>query len=196
MESLDATDWELEYDDSERDPDVLDLEDEAQANTRLRSLKHWREELKRVHDIYDEEKNRIMSWKSTLENRINKRIAWNENALKCFLWSTNKKTIDLPYGVLKRRKGMERIDVVLEDTFVDWCGKGGHLDLCHTKLTPDKKAIKSFVQESGEEPPGVELNVSEDSFSVTISRNAQNRPLVDGFVRNKQTEQFGENDYI
>ena len=31
METLDVTDWELEYDNTERDPDVLELKDEVQA---------------------------------------------------------------------------------------------------------------------------------------------------------------------
>ena len=35
METLDVTDWELEYGNTERDPDVLELEDEVQAGKRL-----------------------------------------------------------------------------------------------------------------------------------------------------------------
>ena len=31
METLDVKDWELEYDNTERDPDVLELEEEVQA---------------------------------------------------------------------------------------------------------------------------------------------------------------------
>tara|TARA_R110000744_G_scaffold178725_3_gene297742 strand:- start:7172 stop:7753 length:582 start_codon:yes stop_codon:yes gene_type:complete len=172
MNILEDVDWEQEYDDmiavEGEDAIPLELEAEADANKRLRSMRYWIKEMIRVDELYDEELSRLQAWYKKHQTRIKKRILWNEDALKAYLWSTNLKSIDLPEGVLKRRKGSERIDVVLDEVFIDWCQKGGH-DLFRTKHQPDKAAIKKFVKDSGEEPPGVELNVGEDSFSVALS---------------------------
>ena len=44
-----------------------------------------------------------------------------------------------------------------------------HDTLIRVKKAVDKKAALQFVKDTGEEPPGLELNVSEDSFSLDVS---------------------------
>ena len=123
----------------------------------------------RVRDLHAAEQDRIDAWLSKHERRIGKRIDWNKLALQELLWNSQRKTIDLPSGKLSRRKGRERIDVVLEETFLQGAMNGDHEDLVSTTPSPDKKAITAYVKDCGEEPPGVELNISPDSFSVTLA---------------------------
>lgn len=181
---MDTEQFELEYDQAvelhTRDvfdvdstenatPPPLTLEIEADAERRLQALRYWQSELDRVRDLHAAEQDRIDAWLSKHERRIGKRIDWNKLALQEFLWNSQRKTIDLPSGKLSRRKGRERIDVVLEETFLQWAMNGDHEDLVRTTTSPDKKAITAYVKDCGEEPPGVELNISPDSFSVTLA---------------------------
>jgi phage host-nuclease inhibitor protein Gam len=106
--------------------------------------------------------------------RVRKRIDWCEMTLQTFLEGTGKKSMSLPYGKLQRRDGIERIDMVLEETFVDWATKSDHEWLLRSRTTvrPDKIAIKRFVKNTGEMPPGVEVTKNEESFSAKPDPNA------------------------
>jgi hypothetical protein len=150
-------------------PPPLSLEIEADADRRLRALRYWQSEMERVRALHCVELERIEGWLDRHERRINKRMDWNKLALQEFLWDSGRKTIDLPSGKLSRRKGRERIDIVLEETFLQWA-MNGHEELTRTKITPDKKAITAYVKDTSEEPPGVEFNISLDSFSVTLAK--------------------------
>jgi phage host-nuclease inhibitor protein Gam len=55
---------------------------------------------------------------------------------------------------------------VLEDTFINWAEKSGNEQLLRTAIKPDKGAILAYVKSTGEEPPGVELNESDESFTA------------------------------
>ena len=138
------------------------------ANYRLRALDYWLRELEEQREIAATERTRIDLWLESQERRIQKRIDWCERTLRLFLEGTGKKSMSLPYGKLQRRAGRERIDVVLEDTFVDWAEKSGNEQLLKARTTvkPDKAAILAYVKTTGEEPPGVELNKSDESFTA------------------------------
>ena len=123
----------------------------------------------KVNVLAAEELRRIESWKEAQRKRIEKRISWNNEALRNWMWSTNKKTVSLPSGTLRRRVGRDRIDVVLEETFLQWAENAGLDALMRVRRSPNKKAITAYVKETGEEPPGVELNRASDTFSVDVS---------------------------
>ena len=136
------------------------------ANYRLRALDYWLRELEEQREIAATERTRIDMWLESQERRIQKRIDWCETTLRLYLEGTGKKSMSLPYGKLQRRAGRERIDVVLEDTFVDWAEKSGNEQLLRTTVKPDKSAILAYVKATGEEPPGVELNKGDESFTA------------------------------
>lgn len=169
---MEVEDFEAEYDDHVHDlgedtPPSINMA--ADADRRLRSIRYWQGELDKVEALAEAEMQRVEAWLAKHEVRIRKRIHWNRDALQIYLWGTDQKTIDLPSGKLKRRKGRERIDIVLEETFLQWAEHNKMEDMIRIKRSPDKKAVAAYVKESGEEPPGVELNVSEDTFSVDIT---------------------------
>lgn len=138
-----------------------------QANARLRALDYWLKEQCRVREIATGEINLVEMWLARQERKIQRRIDWNEKMLRAYLEGTGRKSVELPYGTLRIRKGRERVDVVLEETFIDWAEKAGMDDtLVRVRKSPDKKAIGQYVRDTGEEPPGVLLNRGEDSFSV------------------------------
>ena len=137
-----------------------------EANYRLRALDHWLRELEEQREIAATERTRIDGWLESEERRIQKRIDWCETTLRLYLESTGNKSMSLPYGKLQRRAGRERIDVVLEDTFINWAQNSGNEQLLRTAIRPDKGAILAYVKSTGEEPPGVELNESDESFTA------------------------------
>ena len=151
-----------------------DIQTTDDANRRLRALNHWLLELEDVRAVAAKEHDRIKARLEGEVQQIQKHIDWCEMTLKRFLDGTGKKSMSLPYGKLQRRAGRERIDVVLEETFVDWATKSGKEWLLRSRTTvrPDKIAIKHFVENTGEMPPGIELTKNEESFSAKPDPNA------------------------
>tara|TARA_R100000234_G_C4999885_1_gene179790 strand:+ start:2192 stop:2713 length:522 start_codon:yes stop_codon:yes gene_type:complete len=167
----DDEDYEREYREhlgEDEQPMPVLCESAIEANDRLRALDYWRKEKSSVESVASEEMGRIEVWRDRELRRVEKRIAWNENILREYLEARGKSTLSLPYGTLKARKGRERIDVPQEEVFLHWAEVSGRSDLVRKKETvsPDKKKILEWVRETGEEPPGVELNKGADTFSV------------------------------
>jgi len=165
-ENLFSQEFENDYRDAQDAEENTPSGSTSIANDRLRALDYWLRELEEQRKIAATERTRIDSWLESQERRIQKRIDWCETTLRLFLEGTGKKSMSLPYGKLQRRAGRERIDVVLEDTFVDWAEKSGNEQLLRTTVKPDKGAILAYVKTTGEEPPGVELNKGDESFSA------------------------------
>ena len=160
-------DVEAEFNREGQEPTPLHLGSDSDADKRLRSLRYWQRKLDDVNAFAAEESYRIDAWQERQAQIIQKRIDWNKDALQFYMQGTGEKTVDLPNGTLKMRKGRERVEVVLEETFIDWADKTGmHDTLVRFQRSPDKKAIGQYIRDTGEEPPGVELRRADDSFSV------------------------------
>ena len=93
----------------------LALETHSDADRRLRSIRYWQGELEKIRETAAVEYERVEAWVEKHEQRINKRLKWNEDALRPYLWSTGKKSVDLPSGQIRRRVGRERVEVVPPD---------------------------------------------------------------------------------
>ncbi len=145
MNAEQTEDFELEYEElyeaAGDDPDPINVRMETDAERRLRSMRYWESELVKIEELVLEETERIEVWAKRHRDRIHKRLIWNSQALEAYLFSTDKKTIDLPSGTLRRRKGRSRIDVVLEETFMQWAENNKMEEMIRVKRSPDKKAI-------------------------------------------------------
>jgi hypothetical protein len=89
---------------------------------------------------------------------------WN---LEQFMRSTGEKTIRLPRGVLKIRKGRDRVAVVAMELFLKAGQKLGLLRTIPESYSPDVQAILDHVKRTGEIPEGVEFIPAENRFSYT-----------------------------
>lgn len=158
-----------EIDDGETGPEdeaEIAVTDEPAANSSLRAYRHWRDRIRAWEAEYAAEKERLDRRLAQLKEKAEGRMAWHERALEAFLGDRRK--VECFEGVIKRVKGRERIEVTLPETFVDWAEKSGRGALVRVKKEPDKRAIAAYVKETGELPPGTDLNRADDSFKIEV----------------------------
>ena len=154
-------------------PAPLVLTADDQANKSLRAVAFWEKERAAIVAQANTEIDRLRAWMDTETERIDRRIMWHQQGLTAFMLASGKKTLRMAYGTLKRIAGRESVEVEDETVFFDWVGSlpesvQAEFSLVRTKYSPDKKAIMSYVQQVGEEPPGVEVVTGEDTVTITV----------------------------
>lgn len=146
---------------------------EQQAEQSLRAVRYWRTEIERINAHAEAEAARIVDWATAEVKKLERRVQWHEQGLFAYLESTGKKTVKLINGTLKRLAGRERTEVDAEK-FIPWAENGGHADLVRVKVEPIKKAISQWVKANGGElPPGVDIQMGDDSYSVVTDQTGR-----------------------
>jgi|TARA_R110001583_G_scaffold156401_1_gene308107 hypothetical protein len=162
-------DWFSEWEDiqlsDQRHCEVVGSDD---AERRLWVIKMLDAEAKELEAHYNNELARLEDWKEKEGAKLQRQRSWLERGLRAFLEGADKQSITLINGKLSIRKGRERIVVEDEAAFV--------MSMQETEFVserflhkPDKKAILAHIKATGEIPEGVDLVVSDDSFTVTTS---------------------------
>jgi hypothetical protein len=83
--------------------------------------------------------------------------------------SSGDKTLNLPHGQLKLRKGRDRIAVVAMDQFLKVGQKLGLLRKVPESVTPDLHAILNHVKRTGDIPAGVEVIPADVKFTYSTN---------------------------
>jgi hypothetical protein len=74
----------------------------------------------------------------------------------------------LPHGILKMRKGRDKVSVVQMEAFLKVAGKLGLVRSVPESITPDNQAILNRIKATGDIPAGVEYFPAETKFTYTI----------------------------
>jgi phage host-nuclease inhibitor protein Gam len=77
------------------------------------------------------------------------------------------KTVKLPHGTLKARKLPDKWEYD-DETIIEWAKANARIELIRVKAEPDKQAIKQYVKETGEVPPGVTVTTQGIKFDVEV----------------------------
>lgn len=174
MEQIAEPEFETEYDaldsffqDDEAPARVPEagVYHDAQAEAHLRALRYWRTCRTEAEAHAEAEMYRIKTWLDAETSRIDRRIQWHEGGLRAFLEQTGKKTVKLIYGTLKRIAGRARVDCTDFLAFKRW-NDLNDVALVRVKMEPDKKAITTYIKETGEIPDGCDLVTGEDTFKI------------------------------
>jgi hypothetical protein len=75
----------------------------------------------------------------------------------------------LPHGILKLRKGRDKVAVVAMEQFLEKAQTLGFLRTIPESYTPDVQAVLAYIKRTGEVPPGVEFIPAETKFSYTTN---------------------------
>jgi hypothetical protein len=81
----------------------------------------------------------------------------------------SEKTIRLPHGTLKLRKGRDKVIITAMDAFLTVAHKLGFLKKIPEAYNPDNQAILAYVKTTGEIPPGVEFIPADNKFSYSTN---------------------------
>jgi hypothetical protein len=105
---------------------------------------------------------------------LDKKRAWLLFNLEAFARSSGEKTLRLPHGVLKMRKGRDKVAVVEMEAFLKVAGKMGLVKSIPECITPDNQAILNRIKTTGEIPAGVEYFPGETKFTYTTIGESKN----------------------
>lgn len=141
--------------------------DRLSADQILAAIAKLEEGMAEINDLCDKELKLVEEYRSNELARLDKKRSWLEFNLDGFMRSTGEKTLRLPHGVLKLRKGRDRAVVVVLEQFLKVGPKMGLVRTVPEELAPDLQAIVNHIKTTGEIPAGVEYIAADTKFSYT-----------------------------
>jgi len=141
--------------------------DKLRADQLLAAVGVLEEQMAEVNKLADDEASLIEEYRSNELARLDKKRSWILFNLEGFMRSSGEKTIRLPHGILKLRKGRDRVAVAAMEEFLKSGGKLGLLRTIPESFSPDLQAIVDHIKRTGEVPQGVEFIPAEIRFSYT-----------------------------
>jgi len=137
-----------------------------------------------VNDLVDKEMKLLEEYRSNELARVDKKRSWLVFNLEGYARSTGEKTMRLPHGILKLRKGRDKVAVTAMEEFLKKAQALGFLRAIPESYTPDTQAVLAHIKRTGEVPPGVEFIPAETKFSYTTNGDSNGERQRDG----EQTE--------
>lgn len=143
------------------------------ADLLLLELKKLLSEISQNFETAEKEVEIIKEWAIKKNSKLQDRIDFLEKRLYKFILEQDKKTIDLANGVLRLRKGREKI--VVEDPVKLLSLPYSEELVSHKEETiPNLTKIKEFINRSGKVPEGVRIipgNEQEFSYKLKGENN-------------------------
>jgi hypothetical protein len=135
----------------------------------LKAVSVLDQQMECVNTLTDAEIALLEEYRTRELNRLEKQRAWLLFHLEAYARSTGEKTIRLPYGSLKLRKGKDRVAIVSIESFLP---KGQLLGLIRQipeSNAPDVQAILAYIKRTGDIPPGTEFIQGDTKFSYSTN---------------------------
>jgi hypothetical protein len=144
--------------------------DRLRADQILAAIAKLEEGMAEVNVLCDSELKLIEEYRASEINRLDKKRSWLLFNLDGFMRTTGEKTLRLPHGTLKLRKGRDRVAVVAMEQFLKIGQKLGLVRKIPESVAPDLQAILNHVRTTGEVPPGIEVIPAEVKFSYSTTK--------------------------
>ena len=143
--------------------------DRLRADQLLSAVAVLESHMSDVNELVDKEIRLLEEYRSNELSRLERKRSWLVFNLDGFMRSTGEKTIRLPHGILKLRKGKDRIAVVAMEKFLAIGKKLGLLRSVPESFSPDIQAILTRIKTTGEIPEGIEFIPGEPKFSYNTN---------------------------
>lgn len=137
-----------------------------------------------VNELVDKEMKLLEEYRSSELARLDKKRSWLVFNLEGYARSTGEKTMRLPHGILKLRKGRDKVAVTALEEFLKKAQALGFLRTVPESYMPDTQAVIAHIKRTGEVPPGIEYIPAETKFSYTTNGESNGERQRDG----EQTE--------
>jgi Bacteriophage Mu Gam like protein len=147
--------------------------DRLRADQLLAAVAVLEGHMEEVNQLVEQEIRLLEEYRSSELSRLDKKRSWLVFNLDGFMRTTGDKTIRLPHGVLKLRKGRDHVVVVALDQFLEVAPKLGLVRTVPEQLTPDMQAIVTHIKTTGEIPAGVEFIAADTRFSYTTTTKGE-----------------------
>lgn len=143
--------------------------DRLRADQLLSAVGVLESQMSDVNVLVDKEIRLLEEYRSNELSRLEKKRSWLVFNLEGFMRSTGEKTIRLPHGTLKLRKGKDRIAVVAMERFLAIGKKMGLLRTVPESVSPDIQAILTRIKTTGDIPDGIEFIPGEPKFTYSTN---------------------------
>jgi hypothetical protein len=136
--------------------------------------------MEEVNELVEREIRLLEEYRSNELARLDKKRSWLVFNLEAFARSTGEKTLRLPHGVLKLRKGRDRVAVVAMEEFLKIAAKLKLLRTVPESYSPDLQVIVDHIKRTGDVPQGVEFIPAEIKFSYTTNGGGNEQQSSEG----------------
>ena len=158
----------LRESDARREQETVEM-NKLMADRMLSAVAVLESQMEEVNQLVEKEIQLLEGYRSSELSRLDKKRSWLVFNLDGFMRSTGEKTLRLPHGSLKLRKGRDRVAVVALEKFLEIAPKLGLVRTVPEQLTPDIQAILQRIKTTGDIPNGVQYIPADVRFSYTTN---------------------------
>ena len=165
---LDFIEELLAESDVRREQEAVEM-NKLMADRMLSAVSVLESQMEDVNELVEKEIKLLEEYRSNELSRLDKKRSWLLFNLDRYMRSTGEKTLRLPHGSLKLRKGRDKVAVVALGEFLKI---GPNLHLVRSvpeQVTPDLQAIVNHIKTTGEIPAGVQFIPAKVKFSYSTN---------------------------
>lgn len=147
----------------------MDL-DKLKADQILSAIHVIEQQISDVNDLVAKEISLLEDYRSQEVSRVDKKLTWLVFNLEQFMRASGERTIRLPHGTLKLRKGRDRIIIAEMEKFLERAGRRGLLKQVPESFVPDMQAISEYHKKTGGAlPDGCQLIPAQIKFTFSTT---------------------------
>ena len=118
-----------------------------------------------INSMVDAEVALFEEFRTAEISKLDKKMSWLAFQLEGYMKSTGEKTMALPHGELKMRKGRDKIEIVDMEKFLPIAEAKGLLRSIPESYEPDMRVLLDYAKYSGVTPPGCSLIPASTKFT-------------------------------
>jgi hypothetical protein len=141
--------------------------DRLRADQILAAIARLEEGMEEVNGLCEKESKLIEEYRANELARLDKKRSWLVFNLEGFMRSTGEKTVRLPHGSMKLRRGRDKAVVVAMEEFLKIGQNLGLVRKVPESMVPDLQAVLNHVKLTGEIPRGIEVIPADVKFTYS-----------------------------
>ena len=158
----------------------------VRADQLLMAISVLEEKAAEINTMVDAEIALFEDFRTAELSKLDKKMSWLAFQLEGYMKQTGEKTLALPHGELKMRKGRDKIEIVDMEKFLPIAQARGLLRSIPESFEPDMRTLLEYAKYSGVTPPGCSLIPASIKFTYK-TKGASNGCSSDKHER-EQTE--------
>jgi len=135
------------------------------ADQLLMALSVLEDKASEINTLVNSEVALFEDFRTAEISKLDKKMSWLAFQLEGYMKSTGEKTLALPHGELKMRKGRDKIEVTDMQKFLPVAQAKGLLRAIPESYEPDMRTLLEYAKYSGVTPPGCSLIPASTKFT-------------------------------
>jgi phage host-nuclease inhibitor protein Gam len=118
-----------------------------------------------INTLVDSEVALFEEYRTAEIAKLDKKMSWLAWNLEQYIKATGEKTVALPHGELKLRKGKDKIEITDMEKFLKAAEKHGLLRAVPESFEPDMRAVAEYTKVKGLSPAGTVIIPGDTKFT-------------------------------